>query len=138
MVEIAGLTIGAIAARLASPLSPLLRAAVLAQAADLVTFAFIWRSGDAERNPIGQLVMDVSLGLLGSRGYGYDDRGWIAVILAALMMFALKIVLMMFLVRVEPHLGRYRRVVLVAAIVVGLVGAVSNIVAFPIPPARTG
>ncbi|HYN68921.1 MAG TPA: hypothetical protein VEX41_01765 [Candidatus Eisenbacteria bacterium] len=138
MVEISGLTIGAVAARLASAQPPLMRAAVLAQIADLVTFAFIWRSGDAERNPIGRLAMDFSLGLFGSRGVGFDDRGYLAVIVAALILFGLKVALIVFLVRVVPYLGRYRRAVLVVAIAVGTLGAVSNVLAFPIPPTPTG
>ncbi len=134
MVEIAGLTIGALAARLAFAQPPLLRAAVLAQIADLVTLAFIWRSGDAERNPLGQLAMDFSLELFDSRGEGFDDWGWVAVIVAALILFALKVALIVFLIRVAPHLGRYRRAVLVVAVAVGILGAISNILAFPIPP----
>ena len=134
MVEIAGLTIGALAARLASAQPPLLRAAVLAQIADLVTLAFIWRSGDAERNPLGQLAMDFSLWLFDSRGEGVDDWGWVAVIVAALILFALKVALIVCLIRVAPHLGRYRRAVLVVAVAVGTLGAISNILAFPIPP----
>ena len=134
MVEIAGLTIGALAARLAFAQPPLLRAAVLAQIADLVTLAFIWRSGDAERNPLGQLAMDFSLELFDSRGEGFDDWGWVAVIVAALILFALKVALIVLLIRVAPHLGRYRRAVLVVAVAVGILGAISNILAFPIPP----
>ena len=138
MVEIAGLTLGALLARLASAESPLLRATVLAQAADLVTFAFIWRSGDAERNPLGQMAMNFSLGLFNSRGQGFDDWGWVAVIVAALMMLGLKVALIAFLVRVAPHLGRYRRTVLVIAIVGGIVGTTSNVLAFPIPASTLG
>lgn len=138
MVEIAGLTIGAVAARFASARSALLRAAVLAQVADLVTFAFIWRSGDAERNPLGRLAMDVAQGLLGSRGLGYDDRGYLAVILAAMLLFGLKVTLIGFLIRIEPHLGPYRRAVLVLAIAAGILGAISNLLAFPIPPSTSG
>ena len=134
MVEIAGLTIGAVTARMSSALPPLLRAAVLAQLADLVTLAFIWRSGNAERNPLGQVAMDFSLWLLGSGGVGHDDWGYVAVLVAAVLMFALKLALIAFLIRVEPHLGRYRRAVLVVAIGVGILGAVSNVLAFPIPP----
>lgn len=83
-------------------------------------------------------MLDAALGLLGFRGYGADDRGWIAVVLAGLTMLGLKVALIMFLVRLEPHLGPYRRVVLVAATVVGMVGAVSNVIAFPIPPGPAG
>ena len=136
MVEISGLTIGAVTARLASAYPPLLRAAVMAQIADLVTFAFIWRSGDGERNPLGRLAMDFSLDLFGSRGYGYDDGGYPAVILAGLSLLLLKVALIVFLIRVAPYLGRYRRTVLVVAVALGTLGAISNVLAFPIPPGR--
>lgn len=59
-------------------------------------------------------------------------------VLAGLAMLGLKVALIMFLVRTEPHLGRYRRVVLVAATAVGVVVAVSNVIAFPIPPGPAG
>jgi hypothetical protein len=58
-------------------------------------------------------------------------RVHLAVIVAALILFMLKVALIVFLIRVAPHLGRYRRPVLVVATVVGMLGALSNVLAFP-------
>lgn len=126
MVEIAGLIIGAFAVRLASARPPLLRAAVLAQAADLATFGFAWQWGYGERNPLGRLAADSMRGLF-PPNFTYE-----AVFTAALILMLAKLALIWYLIRMAPHLNRYRRAVLAVATAVGIVGAASNVVAFPI------
>ena len=116
--ELAGLAVGVVAWRLAATPSRLLRAAVLAQAADLVTFAFVWQGGQGERNPMARVVLDAIHAVLGP--------GW-GVLAAAAVLLLLKLALIVYLVRVAPYLGRYRAAVLVVAMAAGLVGAASNV-----------
>lgn len=124
MSEIAGLLIGIALVRLAAPREALLRAAIVAQAADLATFAIAWQGGAGERNPLSRLALDLSFALFG-------PAEWVAVPTAALSLMGLKVALIGFLIHVAPHLGRYRRIVLGAAIGVGAIGAISNLLAYP-------
>jgi hypothetical protein len=55
-----------------------------------------------------------------------------AVFTAALILMLAKLVLIRYLIRVTPHLGRYRQPVLAVATAVGIVGAASNVVAFSV------
>ena len=123
LVEIAGLTVAMGALRFAPAHPRLLRMAVLAQAADLGTFGFVWRSGQGEQNPLGRWAMDALL------AHGRAGGTWEAAAAAALILILAKLALIGFLIWVTPHLGRYRRVVLVAGTVVGCVGAATNVLA---------
>ena len=119
ITELVGLAVGALAWRLAATRSVLLRAAVLAQAADLVTFAFVWRGGSGERNPLALAALDAARAVL--------PPGW-GELAAAAFLLLLKLALIVYLVRVAPFLGRYRVAVLIIATAVGLLGAASNVV----------
>jgi hypothetical protein len=123
MTEIAGLLIGISLMRLAAPRDALLRAAIVAQAADLTTFAIAWHEGQGERNPISRLMLDLSFAV-------FSPAEWLAVAVAGLGLLGLKVVLVTFLVGVAPHLGRYARIVLIVAIGAGALGAASNVLAY--------
>ena len=120
LVELAGLVVGAVAWRVVPTRPALLRAAVLAQAADLVTFAFIWRSGGGERNPLALAALEAAHAVL---------PAGLEVLAAALFLLLLKLALIVYLVRVATFLGRYRDAVLIIATAVGLVGATTNVLA---------
>lgn len=120
VVELAGLVVGSVAWRLAPTRPVLLRAAVLAQAADLVSFAFIWRGGGGERNPLALAALEAARGVL--------PAGW-DVVAAAVFLLLLKLALIVYLVRVAPFLGRYRDAVLIIAAAAGFVGATTNVLA---------
>ena len=119
--EAAGLAVGAVAWRVAATRPPLLRTAVLAQAADLVTFAFVWRGGGGERNPLAVAVLEAAHTFLGP--------GW-GILAAAAFLLLLKLTLILYLLQVAPYLGRYRGAVLVVATAAGLVGTTSNVLSF--------
>jgi hypothetical protein len=131
MQEIAGLTVGAFLARRTSRLDPqLLRFAVLAQAADLVTFAFIFGSaGQGERNPLAVVVVQAAKAIFGSRT---NEQMFYVNSLSFLVMFGLKLALIIFLIWVAPRLRRYQRTVLLLATAAGIVGAVSNFASLPL------
>lgn len=120
LVEIAGVTAAIGVLRYASARPRLLQSAVVAQAADLGTFGFVWQFGQGERNPLGRWTMDALLGL------GPADATWEAAAAAGLILILAKLALIGFLIWVTPPLGRYRPAVLVAGTVVGCVGAMSN------------
>lgn len=105
--------------------SRLLLAAVGAQAADLATFGAVWQLGSGEINPLGRLAVDALTAL----GLGGAEDGWAAAALAGLLLIGAKLVLIGFLIRVAPYLGRYRGPVLATAAVVGAVGAAVNAIA---------
>jgi hypothetical protein len=131
MQEIAGLTVGAFLARRTSRLdSRLLRAAVLAQAADLVTFAFIFgHAGQGERNPLAQVVVQAAKGIFGSTT---NEQMFVVNSLSFFVMFGLKLALIAFLMWVAPRLRQYQRTVLLVATAAGIVGALSNFVSLPL------
>ena len=116
--ELAGLAAGVVAWRLAAARPPLLRAAVLAQAADLVTFAFVWRGGSGERNPLALAALQAAETALGP--------GW-GILAAEGFLLLLKLALVVYIVRIAPYLGRYRDAVLIVATAAGLIGATSNV-----------
>jgi len=121
LVEFAGLTAATGILRYAPARPRLLRAAVFAQAADLGTFGFVWQSGLGEQNPLGRWAMEALVAL------GPADATWEATAAAGLVLILAKLALIRFLIWVTPHLGRYRRVVLVAGTVVGCIGAATNV-----------
>lgn len=125
MITVAGICIGIFLARIAGPRERWLRLAVLAQMADLVTFAVIWEHAQGELNPLGGLVRGAILAALGPTGDGPAVYG------AALVLGLMKLGLIGFLLRIAPLLGRYRTIVLVVAAAAGTVGAASNVLAYP-------
>ena len=104
----------------------LLRAAVVAQAVDLATFGAVWQLGQGEANPLGGLIMQA----LGVPGY---PEAWHGAAIAGGVLILAKLALIAFLVRVSPHLVRYRDPVLLAALVVGVIGGAANlrVILFP-------
>lgn len=98
---------------------------MLAQIADLVTFATVWEHSQGELNPLGALVRDGALLILGPEHVGP------AAAIAAIVLATLKMGLIAFLVRFGDDFGRYRWVVMAVAVVAGAVGATSNVVAYP-------
>jgi hypothetical protein len=131
MQEIAGLTLGAVLVRRVSRLNlPLLRAAMLAQTADLVTFAFIFQNGGAgERNPIAHLIVGAAKGIFGSTT---NEQMFVVNSLSFFAIIGLKLALIAFLVWVTPRLRQYQRPVLFMATAVGVVGAVTNLLSLPL------
>lgn len=124
MITVAGAIVGIALTRFAGQREAWLRAAILAQIADLVTFAAVWEHNHGELNPIGLLVRDASNLVFGE----YSGAGtWIA----WLVLSALKLGLLAFLTRVDPLLGRYRRLVMAVGIAAGTLGAASNVIAYP-------
>jgi hypothetical protein len=121
----AGLTAGAVILRLSVAYTGQLRLALIAQAADLLTFVFAWQDGGAEHNPLAQWAVDAARSALS------PDAAWLAVLLAGLLLILLKVGLAVLLIAVVPHLGRYRTLVLTIAITAGLIGAASNLGALP-------
>lgn len=124
MITVAGALLGIALVRWAGQREAWLRAAILAQIADLVTFAAIWEHSQGERNPLSRLVQDVAQ-LLVPHDVGLD------VAIVAIVLAGLKVGLMALLVRINPLLARYRRFVLAVAIAAGALGATSNVVAHP-------
>jgi hypothetical protein len=124
MITVAGLIVGVALVRLAGPRAPWLRAAVLAQCADLVTFAAVWEHSQGELNPLGVLVRDATHTALGEASGAGISIAW-------LVLTALKLTLIGYLLRAEPSLGRYRRPVMAVATVAGVIGAASNVLAHP-------
>jgi hypothetical protein len=125
LTAFAGLTAGAVILRLAVAHAGQLRLALIAQAADLLTFVFAWQDGEAEHNPLAGWVVDTARGALP------PDAVWLAPLLAGLFLILLKVGLAVLLIAVAQHLGRYRTLVLTIAIAAGLIGAVSNLLALP-------
>jgi hypothetical protein len=123
LVEIAGLAAATGALRLTPALPRLLKAAVVGQAADLVTFGFVWQFGRGEQNTLGRWTMEALLAL------GPSNASWEAAAVAGVILILAKLALIGFLIWVTPQLGRYRFIVLLAATLVGTVGAASNILA---------
>lgn len=119
MIEIAGAIYGAALARHFWALPPLLRAAVFAQIADVVTF--VWAGRPAEdRNPLANLIHQAFGGV--TSGTSSELGDW----LTAFAVIGLKTGLVFYLVWAAPKLRQYRRPVLVLAIAAGLIGAISN------------
>lgn len=106
--------------------SGFVRAAALAQVADLGTFAFVWQAGQGERNPLAGWILEA----LFTWKDGYWT--WEALVVTGLILILAKLVLIAFLISATPFLGRYARVVLATAAVAGVAGAVANILAFPV------
>ena len=100
-----------------------MRAALLAQAADLVSFTTIWEYGLGEQNPLALLVLDLSRQAFGPGTAAADY-------IATIVLVGLKLGLLAYLLFAERYLGRYRRPVLVIAGVAGVVGALSNVLAY--------
>jgi hypothetical protein len=127
MLEITGLISGAVAVRLArAQPSRLLRAAILAQSADLVLFAFIWQNSlAAEQNPLANLVHVSVQSMIG------PDSG-LAPFVSILVLIGIKLGLILYLAWAAPVLGRYRQPVLLVAAAAGVVGALSNFIALPL------
>jgi hypothetical protein len=123
VITVAGVLIGIALARLAGRREWWLRAALLGQAADLVTFTTIWEYGLGEKNPLALLVLDLSRQAFGP---GTAAADYIATIVLA----GLKLGLIAYLLFVERYLGRYRRPVLFVGAVAGVIGTVSNVLAY--------
>lgn len=123
LVELASLAGAAAILRWAFRGPRLLQLALWAQTTDMLTFVLAWRRGEAEQNPIAQLLIDLSLATFpGTGSFPFGVAG-IVLILA-------KVGLVLYVVRVTPVLGRYRNVVLATALIVGLIGSASNVFAF--------
>jgi len=117
-----------LALQLAWARPPILRAAVLAQLADLVTFAFVWQGGYGERNPVARFVLDSTVALFP------ESWSWVAVQVAAFVVMLLKLALIGYQIRAAPYLGRYRQFVLGIAAGAGTLGATVNAMALGILP----
>jgi hypothetical protein len=115
--------IGIALARLAGRREWWLRAALLGQAADLVTFTTMWEYGLGEQNPLALLVLDVSREAFG-RWSG------VAEYVATIVLVGLKLGLLAYLLFAERYLGRYRRPVLFVGAAAGVIGTVSNVLAY--------
>ncbi|HXG25604.1 MAG TPA: hypothetical protein VNL94_01945 [Candidatus Binatia bacterium] len=122
MITVAGWLLGIGLVRLAGQRERWLRAALLAQIADLVSFTTLWEYGLGEQNPLAHLVLDLSRQAFGAEGFA----GYVATV----VLVALKLGLLGYLAFAERHFGRYRRPVLAIAVVAGTVGAASNVFAF--------
>jgi hypothetical protein len=119
VIEIAGAIYGVVLARHFWTLPLLLRAAVFAQIADVVTF--VWAGRPAEdRNPLANLIHQSFSGV--TSGTSSELGDW----LTALVVIGLKTGLIVYLVWAAPRLGQYQRPVLVLAIAAGLIGTLSN------------
>ena len=119
MIEIAGAVYGAVLVWHFRTLPPLLRAAVFAQIADVVTF--VWAGRPAEdRNPLANVIHQAFSGL--TSGIFPELGSW----LTALAVIGLKTGLILYLVWAAPKLRQYLRPVLVLAIAAGVIGALSN------------
>jgi hypothetical protein len=129
VITVVGICLGIYLARVAGPRERWLRVAVLAQTADLVTFAVVWEHAQGELNPLGALARAAFLAAFApTMGSGADGA---AVVAASVLLMGLKVGLIGFLLRAAPHLDRYRPVVLAVATAAGLLGCVSNVVAHP-------
>ena len=98
MVTLAAILVGIVLARVAGQRSPWLRAAVLAQAADLVTFAAVWEHGEGELNPLAALATQLANGI-------FDPAIGLAMPFTALLLGVVKLGLIAFLIRVERFQG---------------------------------
>ncbi|MGH7345833.1 MAG: hypothetical protein ACREK4_13045 [Candidatus Rokuibacteriota bacterium] len=123
LVEIGALTAATGALPLALDRPRLVRAAVVAQAADLGTFGAVWQLGAGEQNPLGRWTMEA----LFSRAAD-GSWPWEAAAVTGVILILAKLVLIGFLIWVAPILGRYRSFVLLAATVAGGLGATVNAV----------
>lgn len=129
VVEIAGVTAAAVVLPIALDRSGLLRAALLAQVADLATFGLVWAGGLGEQNPLGRWTIELMLPFDPSRApYPWS---WGAAAAAGVILILAKLGLLALLIRLAPQLGRYRRAVLLAAAVAGGIGAIANALAAP-------
>ena len=119
VIEIAGAIYGAVLVRHFWTLPLLLRAAVFAQVADVVTF--VWAGRPAEdRNPLANVIHQAFSGVTS------DTSSDLGVWLTALVVIGLKTALIFYLVWAAPKLRQYQRPVLMLAIGAGLIGALSN------------
>lgn len=123
VVEIGALTAATGAIPLALDRPRLLRAAVVAQVADLGTFGFAWQLGAGELNPVGRWMMEALFGPPSA----YGSWPWEGAAVTGVILILAKLTLIGFLIWVTPLLGRYRRIVLGAATVAGGVGAATNL-----------
>ncbi len=119
MIEVAGAVYGAVLVRRFWSVSPLLRAAVFAQVADVVTFVWAGRAGE-DRNPLANLIHQ------GFSGLASDSSPELGAWLTALVVIGLKTGLILYLVWAAPRLRQYRRPVLIVALAAGVIGALSN------------
>lgn len=104
----------------------LVRAAALAQVADLGTFGFVWQAGQGEANPVAGWILQA----LFTPADGYWTRE--ALVVTGLMLIVAKLALIAFLIRATPYLGRYSRLVLFVAAGAGMVGAAANVLVLPV------
>jgi hypothetical protein len=125
LVEVAAVAAATGGLTLALDQERALRAAVIAQAADLATFGAVWQLGAGEHNPLGRWAMDALFG----GGVVNGARIWEAAAVTGVILILAKLGLIGFLIKATPHLGRYRRAVLLAATAVGIVGATANVLA---------
>ena len=124
LVELVGLAAGATVLRLAVGQTGLTRLALIAQAADLLTFALAWQDGRAEANPIARWLVEAATA-------GFPADYWFAIVLAGFTLMALKVGLAILLIGLASRIGRYRMAVLVVALVAGIVGAATNLLVLP-------
>jgi hypothetical protein len=129
VITVVGICLGIYLARVAGPRERWLRVAVLAQTADLVTYAVVWEHAQGELNPLGGLARSAFLAAFTpAMGSAADGA---AVLASSALLMGLKLGLIGFLLRAAPYLGRYRHVVLVVAAAAGTLGCVSNVAAHP-------
>lgn len=126
MIEVAGSIAGAVLVRRFWRVPPLVRAAVFAQVADVVTFAIARRAAE-DHNPLVNLIYQTITGL--TAGIYPVIGEW----LTALAFMGMKTALIAYLVWAAPKLGRYRDPVLLIATVAGVIGAISNSPALAYP-----
>jgi hypothetical protein len=123
IVEVAGLLGASVVIATALEQPRLLKAALLAQAADLGMFGFVWQGGQGEANPLGRLLMTALAGPGAT-----VERFWGMAVLAGLILVLAKLGLVAFLLWAAPRLDRYQRIVLVVALVAGVFGAVGSVI----------
>lgn len=123
IVEIASVGTGASLLRLALGKPQLVQVAILAQAADMLTFVFAWQGGPAEQNPLSAWLLSGAYAVL-------PTAGTFPTAAAGVIMLGAKLALIAYVTMVAPHLGRYRVPVLVVCTMAGIIGAASNVIAF--------
>ena len=129
MITVVGICLGIYLARIAGPRERWLRVAVLAQTADLVTFAVVWEHAQGELNPLSGLARSAFLAAFApTLGSSADNA---AVVASSALLMGLKVGLIGFLLWAAPNLGRYRKPVLAVAAAAGTLGGISNVIAHP-------
>src|SRR5690242_8100605 len=100
LVELASAAAAAAIFRWALRSAGLLRWALVAQAADMLTFVLAWQRGAAEQNPLARGLVDWALGAL-------PATGSFPFAVAGMVLIVAKLALVTYIVRVAANLGHY-------------------------------